>query len=304
MIHIDRSRVRLNAIERKSLQRLATERRKFFESTSEDRKQLRAPAVSYHGLEPMFVRFIQLFFEKCAFTEQPLPFKHLMRTPARKFYTTFRPTDGAMDLEGVDSPDHYWWLAYDWDNLYLAHPSVISQKQGLFPVIGECAPVNASIARCRKERALLLDPCFDQPTNYLVFGEDGQVHPAEPLTASLLNPYGKHHRGRISIDVYGLNERNLVASRKRLAASYTRLLGAFDPSSGLMAEIHKPLGREVVFAGMHRQLFARFIRGEYLASRSPRIRRELLNHAEAVQIESAAILSRQRRSKRRQPAPM
>ncbi len=227
---------------------------------------------------------------------------YMISTPERRFLTTFRPTDGAMDLEGVASPDHYWWLAYDWDNLYLAHPSVISQKQGLFPVIGKRAAVNATIARCRKERALLLDPCFDQPADYLVFGEDGQVRPAEPLKAGLLDPYGKYHRGRVSIDVYGLNVENLVTRRKRRAASYTRLLGAFDPSSGPKDQIYGPLRAEGAFTGMHRQLFAQLIRREYLASRSPKIRRALLRHSEAVQIEYDAIVSREHLSKLRKPA--
>src|SRR5262249_13838491 len=30
----------------------------------------------------------------------------------------FRPKSRALDLDGRVDPDHYWWLAYEWENLY------------------------------------------------------------------------------------------------------------------------------------------------------------------------------------------
>ena len=52
-----------------------------------------------------------LFNGKCAYCESrddplaPLNVQH------------HRPEGGALALDGAFSPDHYWWLAYDWENL-------------------------------------------------------------------------------------------------------------------------------------------------------------------------------------------
>jgi uncharacterized protein (TIGR02646 family) len=54
-----------------------------------------------------------LFGGKCAYCESKLS-NGLGETDH------FRPTASAVRLRKDFSPDHYWWLAYEWDNLLSA----------------------------------------------------------------------------------------------------------------------------------------------------------------------------------------
>jgi hypothetical protein len=53
------------------------------------------------------------FWGKCAYCESKLS-NGLGETDH------FRPTASAVRLRKDFSPDHYWWLAYEWDNLLSA----------------------------------------------------------------------------------------------------------------------------------------------------------------------------------------
>src|SRR4030095_9317309 len=46
----------------------------------------------------------------------------------------FRPKAGSYDIHTKLSLDHYWWLAYDWNNLYLVCQVCNSNKGSKFPV--------------------------------------------------------------------------------------------------------------------------------------------------------------------------
>ena len=48
----------------------------------------------------------------------------------------FRPTAGALDLDGSYHTDHYWWLAYEWENLLLVCPDCSQMKGARFPIDG------------------------------------------------------------------------------------------------------------------------------------------------------------------------
>src|SRR5262245_35346420 len=47
----------------------------------------------------------------------------------------FRPTGNAKDLDGTSARDHYWWLAYEWSNLYVACAECQRAKATLFPIV-------------------------------------------------------------------------------------------------------------------------------------------------------------------------
>ncbi len=63
---------------------------------------------------------------KCAYCEAPL-------TEQAMLVDRFRPASGALALDGSLSPDHYWWLAYAWENLYPSCAECQSFKGSRFP---------------------------------------------------------------------------------------------------------------------------------------------------------------------------
>jgi uncharacterized protein (TIGR02646 family) len=141
-----------------------------------------------------------LFHGKCAFCETEylsvLPFD----------VENFRPKGGAIGTDGKLSPLHYWWLAYEWFNLYLICLECNQSKGSRFPVKGARAPIGATEAQIRKEKALLMDPCVDHPEFDFIFNPQGDV--------------GSHSiRGRKTIDTYNLNRAPLVARRRNHGVS-------------------------------------------------------------------------------------
>ncbi|HEV2818704.1 MAG TPA: hypothetical protein VGW40_15955 [Allosphingosinicella sp.] len=130
----------------------------------------------------------------------------------------------------IDSPNGklpgYWWLASDWDNLL---PSCIRcnrpenlrlydgtempmGKGDRFPIDDENVRAGAE-GQHAGEQPLLLNPCDDDPRDYLRFVEKDQasvVIPKEDGEESLAA-----RRARQSIDIYGLNREGLVTDRTR-----------------------------------------------------------------------------------------
>lgn len=85
----------------------------------------------------------------------------------------FRPPLAAMDLKGEVSIDHYWWLAYEWDNLLPSCAECSRSKGSRFPVEAKRAQPPARGEELARERPLVLDPRLDEPQPHLVFLERG-----------------------------------------------------------------------------------------------------------------------------------
>jgi uncharacterized protein (TIGR02646 family) len=177
----------------------------------------------------------------------------------------YRPK-GRIETDAGRIQPGYWWLAADWDNLL---PSCIdcnriqwhrfadgslhrSGKGELFPLADEAIRATAMGAEVH-ETPLLLDPCRDEPSEFLQFVEDGGFSIARPLdadTASLLA-----RRARASIDIYGLNRPGLVNLRTtdlgrvklslRHVVRLARLLDAATPEE--QAEIERDFDDEIRF---------------------------------------------------------
>ena len=130
---------------------------------------------------------------KCAYCETPLA------EPAM-LVDRFRPASGALALDGTLSADHYWWLAYAWENLYPSCAECVSFKGARFPVRHARAAPGTTDEALRDEQPLLLEPRHDDPEQHLVYAEDGSV-------ASLTE------EGRATIEILGLNRAQLLASR-------------------------------------------------------------------------------------------
>ena len=189
-----------------------------------------APEFKAYGDPAVKTTLHALFSGHCAYCESrydhvsPMDVEH------------YRPKGAVIEADGKLSKPGYYWLAADWDNLL---PSCIgcnrarsqeqaledgttvtatSGKANLFPLADGSVRAKAAGEEAA-ERALLLDPCRDDPRPHLLFRSDGLVEPragaeerAEP-------------RGLNTIEVCGLDRASLVESRRRAA---TRLREAMD----------------------------------------------------------------------------
>ena len=144
----------------------------------------------------------QLFNHKCAYCENRL------ESNVAFDIEHFRPKQRCVDEQGNLFPVHYWWLALDWNNLYLSCRGCNSAKKNRFPVDGERADPRAREnnieALFQQEQPLLLDPCRadDDPESHFVYVEDGQIT-------------SDTRRGRATIETCALNRRTLVDARKQ-----------------------------------------------------------------------------------------
>lgn len=149
----------------------------------------------------------ELFQGKCAFCESPIGAVDVANVGL------IRPKRDALALDGTTSPDHYYWLAYDWRNLYLICVVCDRNKLNRFPVLAGRAPRGANGASLEKlETRLVLDPCLDVPEQHLLFGDEGHV-----ASVSLEHAPSAPDVGTITIDTFGLNREDLVSMRASAA---------------------------------------------------------------------------------------
>lgn len=173
---------------------------------------------------PAVVRALnELFHAKCAYCEsdigatQPTDVEH------------FRPKGGYIARDKVSREDvftrpGYHWLAARWENLV---PSCIDCNRertqefagNRFGKVGKANKFPLASERTRakkpgdekKEKPLLLDPCFDEPDKHLEFTEEGIIRPR-------LDQRNKESiKGKKSIEVYGLARKGLVKRRSERA---------------------------------------------------------------------------------------
>jgi uncharacterized protein (TIGR02646 family) len=213
MIFIDRSAVQMPEILDRAKSSVAQEEwreaKAFYSIPLEQRRQRR---FQFRLVRDSSVRkaLDELFHGKCAYCETSV------RASSLTDIELYRPKGGVIGASGEHYPDHYWWLANEWTNLYPAcidcnrprrqntdDGPVISGKGGRFPIEDESkrAQLLAGPEELDAEKPLLLDPCKPDVENYLVFGADGHV-------------YSDHIRGQTTIQVLGLNREPLVEARR------------------------------------------------------------------------------------------
>ncbi len=147
----------------------------------------------------------KLFNNKCAYCESSL-------MEFASAIECFRPKGGAKDFNNQYYPDHYWWLAYEWENLFLACQHCNNSKKNLFPIEGERGDFGESSSDLqKKERPLIINPCFDNPEEHLEYDlETGEVK-------------GLTKKGKVTIDIFGLNRIEL----KNIRSHIIKLLRVF-----------------------------------------------------------------------------
>ena len=247
MIRVDRNRVsKPVALASPRAARLRREAKKFFELPAAERAQRRYRFEPVHAEEDVRKAVGELFFAKCAFCES--------LTEADVTPGHYRPPDGALELDGTFLPDHYWWLAYEWANLYLVCPVCSAMKGNRFPITGRRATSDAGNAEFLAEAPLLLDPCDDNPQSHLAYSEQGEV-------------VSDTERGRTTIALLALNRESLVQARRatyeELTESWLELRDrlttrAADAEAAALAELaNDPLP----YAGLRRQFLHQWLRG-------------------------------------------
>jgi energy-coupling factor transporter ATP-binding protein EcfA2 len=213
MIHIDRSSVRpptelsVGAIDsiRKSVE-------EFFDRPRETRLQETFEFDPFWQIKPIAHAVNELFHFKCAFCELPC------RDPGIGAVDQFRPRSGAVGLKGEVDPDHYWWLAYEWRNLYLVCSYCSRNKGNRFPVSGSRALAHSAWTTVDREPRLLLDPCADEPSEALIFHPDGLVS-------------GISEAGTMTVEMLSLNRSDLVAARRDEYGRARSFASSLPPSS-------------------------------------------------------------------------
>jgi uncharacterized protein (TIGR02646 family) len=149
---------------------------------------------------------VSLFKNKCAYCESALG------SFSPSHIDNFRPRRGARGLsKGEFYDDHYWWLALEWNNLYLACSECSSQKATFFPIGSDRAVQKTYGVGLLKETPLFLDPCNDLPDEHLGFDTDGTV-------------FAYSDRGTVTINFLKLNREGLILSRKEAIQKLVSIL--------------------------------------------------------------------------------
>jgi uncharacterized protein (TIGR02646 family) len=138
----------------------------------------------------------RLFNKRCAYCES------IISSTLTGLIDHFRPINSAINLDGKQNAG-YWWLAYQWSNLYLICDECNRLKKNRFPVKGK--RFNSKEQNLNNEKYLLIDPCNkdDIDESEFLFDEDGKME-------------SRSDRGTLTIEVLGLNRSILVSRRKML----------------------------------------------------------------------------------------
>jgi len=198
MIFIDRNSVPVPEIFDSREMQIAKERLKEFYSRSESSRSQERYVKAFEPKlrKDLIISLRPLFKNKCAYCESPL-------SPASVSgdIDTFRPKSNSRGLEKDFSREHYWWLTYEWGNLYFSCEKCNRFKSSWFPVEGKRAKILTPYSNIYiEEKALLIDPCNDKPEEHLVYDEKGKV---DFLTS----------KGKTTIEILKLNRADLVSAR-------------------------------------------------------------------------------------------
>ncbi|EDP95125.1 AAA family ATPase [Kordia algicida OT-1] len=229
MIKIDRYKIQKpKFFHSKEYERLQQEIRDFYGLHRNSRSQ-RSYAVQYMP-EEVISELMELFDYKCAYCES-----HLLglKSGYESYLERFRPSNNAQgfDSKEIDA-DHYWWLTYDWQNLYASCHSCQRFKSNVFPVEGKRAALQTNYDEiAKKEDAYLIDPCVDFPEEFFTFNlKTYEIIPNEkssPLAFSKIKftpVVGEviKQKAEATIQVLGLNRKDLIYERQNIAEETKR----------------------------------------------------------------------------------
>ncbi|MGH1384544.1 AAA family ATPase [Kordia sp.] len=223
MIQIDRHKIaKPEFFSSKEYERLQQEIHEFYEL----HKNSRAQRTFTEGYLPSEVpdALAELFDHKCAFCESAL---RRGKPGYESYLQRFRPMNYAQGFDSKEiDQDHYWWLTYEWENLYMICHSCQRFKSNVFPVNGKRATIKTAIIEISdKENAYLIDPCLGNPNRYFRFDIDTYEIKTRLEKDSFLSSnkvLGKHvenlnTKAEATIQILGLNRKDLIKDRQYIA---------------------------------------------------------------------------------------
>lgn len=176
-----------------------------------------------------------VFFSKCAYCEV------LLENGVFSAVSHYRPIGNAAGIGSVPqddaSPDHYGWLAYEWQNLFLSCPECDRAQRNLFPLKGPRARLRSTWKEVEaSEQPLLINPCRVEPRKHLTFSMAGGAFPKDEV-------------GRVTIDVFALNRTDLVQARANKFAVCLDALVKMRDDPGQLERLRMELDVAAPFAG-------------------------------------------------------
>ncbi len=248
MIYIDRNSISVPDVFKSKELKIAQRRlEEFYNLPEKLRKQERYSKPFEPELRSKFIESLRkLFNGKCAYCES-----QISEVTTASTYDHFRPKSGARGLEKEFSNEHYWWLTYEWRNLYYSCQICNRFKATWFPMEKKRAKVlTPYIEITHTEQPLLIDPCNDRPEEHLVFLEDGKVDFST-------------NKGKTTIEILKLNRTELINARLE---SIKVLYQSCEDMLWLWSKKRKDKKKIKVIASKWEELYSNFSTESYIAA--------------------------------------
>jgi uncharacterized protein (TIGR02646 family) len=176
--------------------------------------------------------------DKCAFCESRIT--HIDYGTIEHF----RPKAGSKQNSADELlQPGYFWLAYDWENLFFACSLCNEQfKQNLFPLQNPQKRARSHHDDLTQEKPLLIDPSKETPTEWIEFP------PSQPDCPA---PRNKSRRGRKTIKVFGLDREELNEMRRdclndlKVFVKLREKLRKEVPTDPMLGEIEAAISRKI-----------------------------------------------------------
>lgn len=216
---------------------------RYYDQSTRARRQ-RQLELSLLPISPAVMEALSRHFHrKCAFCERPL------RYGSQRVIHHFRPQRNTLGQDGEAYRDHYWWLSFDWDNLFLACAECHKMKGSRFPIMGPRAEVLADSTSLKSEKPLLVNPCSDNPADHLRFERDGRV-------------LGLTSEGNMTIGVLGLNRSSLLTNRREVLFQCRQVARRITTVLAFEDWVGKELLPREPFLALKRQFFSQWLLSE------------------------------------------
>ncbi len=192
-----------------------------------DNKKLTSKKFTYKAYSHTETKEVlqEIFKSKCAYCES------FVAHVAPEDIEHFRPKAAITTQKGDKLVPGYYWLGADWNNLLLScikcnrsNNEPINLRDGIVENMGKANhfPLSDETKRIRihgnendivteNNYVEIINPCIEDPNDYLLFKDNGQV--------KALNSKGEY-----SIEVYGLFRADLVLRRKKTCKALHKTL--------------------------------------------------------------------------------
>jgi uncharacterized protein (TIGR02646 family) len=163
----------------------------------------------------------------------------------------------------------YWWLAYEWTNLFLSCQNCNRVKKTHFPVINEVDRARQESDDLSKEDSYLINPETSEPEDHFLYDW------VQKKKIGIVFLKGKTEKGEQTIKILNLNRNELLHERTEIIQDLQLLAwsmikakeeGNLELIQRRKDEIWKATSSKRKFAGFRRFFFQSYGLGEYVAN--------------------------------------